>query len=230
MNRIHPTAIIGEGVTLGSGNVIGPYAVLLGPCVIGDGNWIAPHVLVGAPGEVRGSDHGAAWDGECVGTGVVIGDKNVLREFVTVHQGHYDRTVIGSDCFIMNRTEVSHDSHVADRVTISPQVTLGGHSQIGLGATLGIGTVLHQFRVIGPGAMIGMGSVVTHDVPPFSKAYGNPCRVAGANVIGLERSGVPADSIEALRAAYLEGTDPDHDSLDAVLKDAWAWWAKATQA
>lgn len=229
MNRIHPTAIIGEGVTLGSDNVIGPYAVLLGPSVIGDGNWIGPHALVGAPGEVRGSNHGAAWDGDYVGTGIVIGDKNVLREYVTVHQGHYDQTVIGSDCFIMNRTEISHDSQVGDRVTIAPQVTLGGHAQIGSGANLGIGAVLHQYRVVGPGAMVGMGSVVTHNVPPFSKAYGNPCRVAGANLIGLERSGVTVDSIETLRAAYEEGREPDLDSLGAVLRDAWVWWAKATK-
>ena len=67
-NSIHPSAVLGPGVHLGSGNTIGPGVVLLGPLHIGDDNWIGAHAVIGAPAEIKGIDHGAAWDGELVGT------------------------------------------------------------------------------------------------------------------------------------------------------------------
>ena len=80
-----------------------------GPCSIGDDNWIGAHAVIGAPAEIKGIDHGAAWNGELVGTGVTIGSGNVFRELVTVHQGHYDTTVIGSGCYFMNKVYIGHD-------------------------------------------------------------------------------------------------------------------------
>ena len=227
MNRIHPTAFIGEGVVLGDGNDVGPFVTILGPTVIGNGNWFGPHTVVGAPGEVRGADHGAAWDGDLVGTGVEIGDNNVIRELGTVHQGHYAKTVVGSDCFIMNRVSVAHDAQVGDGVTIAPGVTLGGHALIGPGCNLGIGTVTHQHRAVGPGAMVGMGSVVTKDIPPFAKAYGNPCRVAGANVVGLGRRGLSEELAAQLDAVYKSGGPVPEAAPSEELDQAWLWWRTA---
>ena len=86
MNMIHASAVIGPGVDLGSGNTIGPGVVLLGPLQIGDDNWIGAHAVLGAPAEIKGIEHGAAWNGDLVGTGLTIGSGNVFREFVTVHQ------------------------------------------------------------------------------------------------------------------------------------------------
>ncbi|MGH3468883.1 MAG: UDP-N-acetylglucosamine acyltransferase, partial [Thermocrispum sp.] len=92
-NRIHPTAVIGDGVQLGDGNDIGPFAVVVGPVVIGSGNWIGPHCVIGTPASDRGAPHPAAWDGapsgdpEQDGFGVRIGDRNVIREYCSVHQG-----------------------------------------------------------------------------------------------------------------------------------------------
>ena len=82
-NAIHPTAVIGPEVDLGSGNTIGPGVVLFGPLQIGDDNWFGAHTVVGAPAEIRGTDHGAAWDGRVVGAGVTIGSGTVVREMVT---------------------------------------------------------------------------------------------------------------------------------------------------
>ena len=94
-NAIHPTAVIGPEVDLGSGNTIGPGVVLLGPLRIGDDNWFGAHTVVGAPAEIRGTDHGAAWDGRVVGAGVTIGSGTVVREMVTIHQGHHEPTSWG---------------------------------------------------------------------------------------------------------------------------------------
>jgi UDP-N-acetylglucosamine acyltransferase len=224
-NRIHPTAVVGPGVELGSGNVIGPYVVLLGPCRIGDDNWIGAHVVLGAPPEIRGFDHGAAWDGELSGAGVEIGDRTTLREFTTVHSGSAHPTRIGSDCFIMNKVYVGHDGAIGDGVTMASTVTLGGHVTVGDTANLGLGAVVHQRRVIGPGVMLGMGAVVTHDVPPYAKAFGNPVRVQGVNSVGMSRQGMAASDVEALGEVYgKEGALPAQWDGTVPLQPALAWW------
>ncbi|TQN41500.1 UDP-N-acetylglucosamine acyltransferase [Blastococcus colisei] len=224
-NRIHPTAVVGPGVDLGTGNVIGPYAVLLGPCRIGDDNWIGAHVVLGAPPEIRGFDHGAAWDGDLVGAGVSVGDRTTLREYTTVHSGSAHPTRIGSDCFVMNKVYVGHDGSVGDGVTMASNVTMGGHVTVGERANLGLGAIVHQRRVIGPGVMLGMGTVVTHDVPPFAKAFGNPVRVQGVNAVGMSRQGLPDDDAAQLAALYADGGRlPDDWSGTESLQPALSWW------
>lgn len=223
MNTIHDTAVIGAGVALGNDNVIGPYAVLVGRVVIGDGNWIGPHVVVGTAAEIRGIDHGVDLERLAPGSGVELGSGNVVREHATIHQGHYGRTTLGDDCYIMNRAYVAHDCVVSDGVTMASGATLGGHCQVGAGANLGMNATLHQRRVIGPGAMVGMGSVVTRDIPPFALAYGNPCRVRGANRLGLERADVPESAIDEIHRAYAAGSTPARPE-DGAMAEAWSWW------
>jgi UDP-N-acetylglucosamine acyltransferase len=222
LNRIHHTAVIGDGVEMGSGNLIGPYAVLLGPVKLGDGNWVGPHVVIGTPAEIRGVDHGTDVGG-AAGTGVEIGHGNVIREYTTIHQGHHAETRVGDDCFLMNKVYIAHDGAIGDTVTMASGATLGGHVQVGRLAHIGMGTIVHQRRVIGPVTMVGMGSVVTRDVPPFSLAYGNPCRVRSANRVGMQRAGVPDETIDALDEAYADGL-PDAAPRDASTAWAWSWW------
>ena len=222
MNRIHHTAVVGAGVEMGSGNVIGAYAVLLGPMRLGDGNWIGPHVVLGTPPEVRGIDHGTELGGGS-GNGVEIGDGNVIREYTTVHQGHYAVTHLGNRCVLMNRVYIAHDGMVAEGVTMASGTSLGGHVHIGASANLGMGVVVHQHRVIGPLAMVGMGSVVTRDLPPCSLSYGNPCRVRSANRVGLRRAGVPSAVVDAVDRVYAEGLSVDQ-ARDASTAWAWEWW------
>jgi UDP-N-acetylglucosamine acyltransferase len=225
MNHVHPTAVLGDDVVIGSDNVIGAFAVILGPARIGDRNWIGPHVVIGTPAEIRGIDHGT--DAGGIGTGIDIGDGNVIREYTTVHQGHYARTVIGDGCYLMNKCYIAHDNVLHDGVTMASSATLGGHVHVGAGANLGMGATVHQRRVIGPLAMVGMGSVVTRDVPPAALAHGNPCRVRGANRVGMQRAGVGADVIAAVQLAYAAGDAP-HTGADPVLAEAWNWWDSET--
>jgi UDP-N-acetylglucosamine acyltransferase len=226
-NSVHHSALLGPDVHLGSGNTIGPGVILLGPLHIGNDNWIGAHAVIGGPAEIKGIDHGAAWNGELVGTGVTIGSGNVFRELVTVHQGHYDTSVIGSGCYFMNKVYIGHDGRVGDGITMASSVTLGGHVHVGDGANIGMNTVVHQRRVIGPGAMVGMGSVVTRDVPPFAKAYGNPCRVHGVNAVGMTRGGLPQEAVDFVSAAYGRGSVP-HGQEPDVLRPAWQWWREHT--
>jgi UDP-N-acetylglucosamine acyltransferase len=181
--------------------------------------------MIGSPAEVRGIDHGGCDGG--VGTGIRIGSRTVIREHVTIHQGHYARTRIGDDCYIMNRVYIGHDGEIADRVTMASAVTLGGHVHVGAGANLGMGAIVHQRRVVGPSTMIGMGAVVTRDVPPFAKSYGNPGRVRGANRVGMQRQDIDEATIDLLDAAYATHGAPPA-AIPPALDAAWRWWRAET--
>lgn len=209
-NRIHRTAVIGEGVQLGDGNVIGPYAVILGPTEIGSENWIGPHVTIGASASDRAAPHPAAWEDAPIGDpavdghGVRIGDRNRIREFFSVHQGTRRTTTIGNDGYFLRGSHVAHDCVVADSVTLGSNVVVGGHSEVWPGANLGLGVVVHQHGRIGPHAMIGMGAVVRREVGAFTMNIGVPARATGVNVVGLSRRGVSDEAI-ALLEPYVLG-------------------------
>ena len=225
MNKIHDTAVIGPGVELGEDNVVGPYAVLTGPCRIGDRNWIGAHAVLGAAPEVRGHDHGLPWGGDAVSLGVQIGDDNVLREFTTLHGGTGQVTRVGSRCFVMNKVHVGHDSVIDDDVTLAANATLAGHVAVGPGANVGLSCAVHQHRVVGPGAMVGMGAIVTRDVPPFATAVGAPARVRGVNEVGMRRRGHDDAVIAALAAHYAPDAPTGAPwTPPEPLRPAWEWW------
>jgi UDP-N-acetylglucosamine acyltransferase len=212
MSSIHPTALITGDVQLGSGNTIGAFAVITGPVVLGDDNWIGAGAVIGAPPEVRSFEHprGDAKDGSS--PGVRIGDRNVIREYVQIHQGWKQQTVIENDAFVMNQAYVAHDCHLEDGVTLASSVLLAGHVHVGSRANLGLGTTVHQFRIVGRGAMVGMAAAVTRDIPPFAKAFGNPAVVRDANVVGMERMGLEPELIATLTAVY-RGESTDASSI-----------------
>ena len=228
MNKIHPTAVIDPTVVLGSGNTIGPYAVILGNVRIGDNNWIGPHVAIGTPGEMRGGPHPATWADDADSSTVEIGSRNTIREFTTIQSGHITGTHIGNDCYIMTKSHIPHDGILEDSVTVSCSVMIGGHTIVQEGANLGLGAVVHQQLVIGKRAMIGMGSVVTKSIDPFSMAYGNPVRIKGGNVIGMQRAGLD-DSLIAKIVEALNQSDTE--SLQKLIPDEMTRFdaAKASQ-
>ncbi|SFB02424.1 UDP-N-acetylglucosamine acyltransferase [Amycolatopsis marina] len=236
-NRVHSTAVVGAGVELGENNVVGPYAVILGPATIGDDNWIGPHAVIGGPAEDRALAHPASWedaptgDPERDGHGVRIGNRNRIREYVTVHQGTWRTTSIGDDNYCLRGSHVAHDCVIQERVTLASNVVLGGHVEIWSHANVGMGTVVHQRVRVGPGAMVGMGSAVRRDVGAFTICVGNPARVTSINTVGLSRCGLDESAIEALEP-WLKGKgDLRKDGLtDGVPEDistlVTAWGAR----
>ena len=191
-NTIHPDARLIGDVRLGEQNVIEAGAVIIGPIRIGDGNFFGINCVVGAPAqdELVADDLRHAGDPQMSDGLVRIGDRNVLREFVTVHRGLTGETVMGDDNYLMAYSHVEHDCTVRDRVKFASNVHTAGYCWIGSGAYLGLSSSLHQFIVVGGHSMVGMGSVVTRSVPLGSLLYGNPARPVRPNIIGLERIGV----------------------------------------
>lgn len=191
-NRIDVDARLIGDVQLGSGNVVEAGAIIVGPIRIGDDNYFGPHCVVGAPAEdeVLADELRRSGLRSTSGGSVSIGNRNVIREFVTVHRGLAGETVIGDDCYIMARSHVAHDCVIRDGTKIATNVQIGGYCWIGRGTYLGLSSSLHQFVVVGGHSMVGMGSILTRTTPPGSLLYGNPARLVKPNAVALERLGV----------------------------------------
>jgi UDP-N-acetylglucosamine acyltransferase len=193
---IHPTALIEEGARLGSDCVIHAHAVITRHAVLGNGVVVHPFAVVGGdPQDLGFKPETESW--------VVVGDRTVLREHVTVNRATQagTATTIGADCFLMATSHVAHDGQIGDRVILANQVLLAGHVHVGERAFIGGGAAIHQFCRIGESAMIGGLTRLTRDVPPFCMTAERD-ELIGLNAVGLRRRGIPAATIAELRRAF----------------------------
>ena len=190
-------AIVGPEVEVGAGTTIGPHAVVTGRTRLGARNRVFQFASVGDVPQDR------KYGGEPTRT--VLGDDNVVREFVSIHAGTaQDRgeTTIGNGNWLLAYTHVAHDCVIGDFTTFSNNAQLAGHVHVGDHATLGGFVGVHQFCRIGAHAMIAAGSVVLQDVPPYVTAAGYPAKPAGTNNEGLRRRGFSAADIAKVKRAY----------------------------
>lgn len=158
-NQIHPTAIIGNNVKIGKGNKIGAYAVITGKTTIGNNNVFEPFCSIGNEPE-----HKDFFGKKNKGT--FIGNNNVFREYVTINAGCLMPTMLGDNITMLRGSHIGHDSNIHDNCTISCNVLIGGHSLLGKGVNMGLGSICHQYSKIGSYAMIGMGAIITKKTNP----------------------------------------------------------------
>jgi UDP-N-acetylglucosamine acyltransferase len=215
LKNIHPTAIVDPGAELDGSVTVGPYT-LIGPHVkIAAGTTVAGHVVIEGHttigrdnrifqfGSIGAANQDKKYQGEP--TELVIGDRNTIREFVTLHVGTVqDKAVtrIGDDNWIMAYSHIAHDCVVGNHTTLANNATLAGHVELGDWVTIGGLTGIHQFVKIGAHAMVGFASAVSQDVPPFMLVDGNPLAVRGVNVVGLKRRDFSAERIAAVRQMH----------------------------
>ena len=195
--KVGPFSIIGAEVQIDSGTEIGPHVVIKGPTAIGKDNTIYQFSSIGEdPQDKKYADEI---------TRLEIGDRNVIREFCTIHRGtQQDQglTLIGSDNLLMAYTHVAHDCVIGDHVIMANGASIAGHVHVGDHAILGGFTLVHQFTQIGEYSFSAMGSAITQDIPPFVMVGGRPTRPHGINSVGMERNGVPPEVIRQIRKAY----------------------------
>jgi len=213
--KIHPTAHVSPGAELDTDVVIGPFAYV-GPKVsIGKESELGPHVVVQGRTEIgernrflgQASIGGQPQDLKYAGeeSALVIGDDNIVREFVTINIGTAAGawiTSIGSHNLLMACSHVAHDCVIEDEIIVGNNVLLAGHVRIENQAIVSGGAAVNHFVTIGTLAMVGGMARVIKDVPPYMVHEGSPGRIRGVNTIGLNRRGVSAESIRQLRDAY----------------------------
>jgi UDP-N-acetylglucosamine acyltransferase len=212
--RVHQTATIHPSAKLGKGVDIGPY-VVIGPEVeIGEGTRIGAHTVISRWTKI-GKDNqiyhavsigappqDAHYKGEK--SGIIIGDRNLIREFVTIHlaTGEGQQTRIGNENFIMVHAHIPHNCRIGNQAVIGGYCGLAGHTEIEDQAIIGGLAGIHQFVRIGRLAMIGAQSKIVQDVPPFMLVEGNPAEVRGVNLIGLQRRGISQEAITEVKKAF----------------------------
>ncbi len=216
-DRIHASATIEGDVTLGEGVVIGPNCIIdgtvgaihigdncrlvgncyiTGPLTMGEGNVVWTAVSLGTPPQ------DIKFDPKTPGPGVVIGTRNTFRESVSVHRGKTDLpTRIGDDNYFMTCSHVGHDSVVGNHVQMASGALLAGHVTVFDHVIMGGNASVHQFCRVGRGAFFRGLAGSSVDVLPWCIAV-DINRVAGLNLVGMRRSGMPRDEINRRRSIY----------------------------
>lgn len=195
---VGPYSVIGENVQLGEGTEVMSHVVIDGHTRIGKNNRIFPFTTIGlAPQDLK-------YRGEA--SAVEIGDENTIRECVTIHRGTAEGdgvTRIGSHNLLMAYVHIAHDCKLGNYIIMANGASLAGHIEIQDHATVGPFCGIHQFTRIGAYCFLGAFSVVNQDILPYSKTTApRPLGVYGANKLGLERRGLPAEHIKELDAAF----------------------------
>jgi UDP-N-acetylglucosamine acyltransferase len=212
---IHPTAIVSSKAVFGEGCFIGPYCVIGDDVRLGDRVKLESHVVVEGLTSIGADTHvfpfvsiGLApqdlkFQGEQ--TEVIIGERNQIREFVTVHRGTAGGggvTRIGNENLLMAQVHVAHDCQVGNNIIMANGATLAGHVEVADKANVGAYSGVHQFCRVGREAFIGGYSVVVKDALPFAISQGNHAKCYGMNRVGMNRRGYSKETMAAVHRAF----------------------------
>lgn len=216
MTEIHPSAIIHDGAVIGTDCKIGPYCVVGPNVVLGDRVELVSHVVIDGKTSV-GDDsivypfavlgvmsQDLKWQDEATMTGLRIGKRCRIREYVTIHSGTpaSDGTVIGDDCQIMVNAHVGHDCKIGNGVVMSNLVQVAGHVEVEDCVILSGGVMVLQFVRIGRNAFISGMSGVGNDILPYAIYEGPRARYRTINRVGLMRHGFTNEDMHAIHAVY----------------------------
>lgn len=212
---IHPSSIVHPTARIADGAIIGPFC-LIGPEVtIGEGTELRSHVVIDCHTTLGrenvvfqfttlgGVPQDRKFRGEI--TTCAIGDRNQIRENVTIHRGTQNgggATRVGNGNLLMAGAHVAHDCVVGNLVTIANEAMLAGHVHVHDGASIAGGAGVHHFVTVGTLAFVGGLARVERDVPPYMILQGSPAEVRGPNVIGMQRHGWSAEDVDSMRTAY----------------------------
>jgi UDP-N-acetylglucosamine acyltransferase len=215
MSAIHPTAVVSSDATLADDVVVGPYSVIGAGVSISRGTRVGPHVVI--EGETRIGEDNRIFQFASVGADpqdkkyrgepsrLVIGDRNVIRECVTLHRGtvqDHGVTTVGNDNLLMAYVHVAHDCVIGNNCVLANNATLAGHVRLDDWAIMGGLSAVHQFGKVGAHAFIANNAAVTRDVPPYVMAVGQPADAHSINAEGLKRRGFTPEQVRNIRSAF----------------------------
>lgn len=245
MSEIHPSAVIEAGAQIAETAKIGPFCwvnskakigenvhligqvTIMGDTTIGKDTVVFPGAVLGGGPQNYGNEFQE-------GAKLIIGERNVIRENVTMQCGtpkgqnpasdgapiEILTTRVGDDGMFMVNSHIAHDCVVGNNVLMTNNAVIGGHVRVGDGAILGGNSAVHQFCRIGRKAMIGGLSGVDRDVIPFGIVTGDRGKLRGLNLIGLKRSGFAPEAIKAVTRAFMYIFKAKEDNFEIRLKNA----------
>ena len=212
--KIHPTAIIESGAQLGDGVEVGAYAYIGPQVVIGSGTQLHHHASV--EGNTTIGERCEIFPYACIGgktqdlkfkggkPGLRVGDRNVFREYVTIHcaTNDGDFTRIGSHNTLLANCHVAHDCVIGDHIVMSNGAVLAGHVVVEDRVVIGGYGGIHQFCRLGAFAMLSATAKLVHDLPPYFIADGTPAEVRAINKVGLERNGFSTEQLDRVKQIH----------------------------
>ncbi len=212
--KAHSTAVIDPQAEIAPDAEIGPYAIIEGGARIGSGCRIGSHAhLLGrvhldrdchiGAGAILGADPQSVSFDPAVKSGVVLGPRNRVREYATIHRSLFEGqdTRLGSDNFLMTGAHIGHDVILGDGNIVANNCLLAGHVTVGDRNFLGGGSVYHQFIRVGSGVMVQGLAGLSQDAPPFVIVTGIN-RIAGINAVGLRRAKFDTPTRTAIKRAF----------------------------
>ena len=213
--KIHSTAIVDSKAELDSNVEIGPFCIIRNGVKIKKGSRLIANVIIEGRTEIGENcivhpfssigfpPQDLKYKGEP--TGLVIGDNNIIREYITIHRasvGGDGVTVVADNNFLMAYVHIAHDCKIGSSVIMSNAATLAGHVVVEDHAYIGGLVAVHQFTRIGRHAMVGGFSGIGQDIPPYMMASGARAKLFGPNTIGLKRHGFSDAAVNAIKKAY----------------------------
>ena len=227
---VHPEAKLGQNVTIGPYTVIGANVTVGDNCRVGNNCVLDGQTTIGKncqifTGAIIGSAPQDKKYSESDDVELIVGDNNVIREYVTMNSGTIEggrKTIIGNNNLFMVNTHVAHDCIVANNCVLANVGTLAGHVTTEDNAIVGGLSAVHQFVRLGRLSIIGGCSKVVQDIPPFSMCDGHPAKVFKLNTVGLERAKIPIEAVRSLKLAFKilfhSGLTKTH-AIEQILKD-----------
>lgn len=235
MANIHKSALVDEKAQLAADVEVGPFSIIGPDVVIDSGTKIGPHVQI--KNRVEIGKNNQILHGTCIGENgqdltfnnpdarIIIGNNNVIREMVTMHQPAKsgNATKMGDGNFIMCNVHMGHDVVLGNNNIIANATALGGYVQIENNVFLSGLVPVHQFVHIGRYAIIGAGTPTLMDVPPYCMMTGSPGVITGLNMIGMKRAKFSSKKIkiikEIYKATFMRDTPPAkaHEVLESTL-------------
>ncbi len=212
--RIHPSAVVESGAQLGADVEIGPFAYVGADVTLGAGTRLHHHAAV------EGFTHLGAgcevFPYACIGgktqdlkykggrPGLRVGDRNVFREYVTIHAATFDGefTSLGSDNTVLAYSHIAHDCVLGSHIVMSNAVSMAGHVTVEDHVVIGGAAGIHQFCRIGAHAMLSAMAKLVQDLPPYFIADGTPAEIRALNKVGLERRGFTPEQMDRVKQIF----------------------------
>jgi len=174
--KIHPSAFIGNNVSIGSGSVIGSCVFINDNVIIGKNCNIMHGSVIGSDGFGYEKDLDGSWFKIPHIGSVIIGDNVDIGANTCIDRGTIGNTIIGNDVKIDNLVHIAHNVKVGDGSFIIANAMVAGSCEIGKFTWVAPSSSIREGISVGDGSIVGMGSVVTKSVQPNTTVMGVPAR------------------------------------------------------